>query len=80
MKRKKLMLIKNTPVLYISDDDFIDVLFYGDSGVVNFYAVGNDSYSKKTIAEFTKLRDLIDMALDDMASHNHNRTTADGRS
>ena len=77
-KTTKLLLIKNTPVVYYSDDDYIDIMFYGDGGVVSFYAVGSDTFSKKTIGEYTKLRDLIDMAIDDMTSHNHNSATKKG--
>ena len=75
MKKTKMLLIKHTPVVYYADDDYIDIMFYGEGGVVSFYAVGSDTFSKKTIGEYTKLRDLIDMAIDDMTSHNFNKAT-----
>jgi len=79
MKKTKMLLIKQTPVVYYADGEYIDIMFYGDSGVVSFYAVGGEIYSKKNIVEFTKLRDLIDMAIDDMISHNVNRETKESK-
>ena len=73
MEKKEVVLIKDIPVAYYLGDGHLDLMFYGDSGAVSFYAIGGDSFSKKQIAEFTKLRDLIDTVIDDMVSHNVNK-------
>ena len=81
MKKRKCFLVKHTPVVYMIDGDFLDLMFYGDCGSVSFTAMANSTgaYKKNTIAEFIKLRDTIDMAIDDMVSFNHNQATKENK-
>jgi len=75
MSKRKVFIVKNIPVVYTMDGDYLDLVFYGDCGSVSFTAMANSTvaYKKTTIAEFTKLRDTIDMIIDDMVSFNHNQ-------
>lgn len=72
MKKTKMITVKGNPVVYTYEDGYMDLVFYGEYGAVCFYGMGSRSSNKKTIAEFTKLRDLIDVAIDDMTASLHN--------